>query len=90
MDGRQTVPVAGTRVTLSPTPVAVAEVTITAEADNTGAVVVGGDTCVAALATRQGTPLNAGDAYALAIDDLQKVYLDAVVASDGVTWTAVL
>ncbi len=33
------------------------KVTITAETDNTGIVVIGGSTVVAALGTRQGTPL---------------------------------
>jgi hypothetical protein len=85
--GRQTVTTAGTRVQLSTTPTRVSEVTITAETDNTGIVVVGGATCVAALATRRGVPLNAGDTITLQINNLASVYLDAMVSTDGVTYT---
>ena len=62
-------------------------VDITAETDNTGVIVVGGTTCIALLATRQGTPLNAGDSYSIDIDDLADVFIDATVSGEGVTFT---
>jgi len=85
-DGRKEVATAGTRVALvaSSTPAKI--VIITAETDNTGYIVVGGATVVAALATRQGTPLNAGDSITLEIDNLADVYLDATVNTEGVTF----
>lgn len=90
IDGRQVVTTAGTRVQLSTTQTAVLEVTVTAETDNTGLIVVGGSTVVATLASRRGTPLNAGDSLTLAVNDLTDVYLDSTVSTDGVTYTAVV
>ena len=52
-DGRQVVTTAGTRVQLSASSVHCKRVTICAETDNTGFIVVGGTTVVAALATRR-------------------------------------
>lgn len=53
---------------------------------NTGYVVVGGAGVVAAAATRKGTPLM-NNSISIDIDDLNKIYLDAEVAEDGVTFT---
>lgn len=85
-DGRTTVASAGTRVALS-TSTVVKEVTITAETDNTGTIVVGGTSCIAALSTRRGTPLDAGDSITFSISNLNLVYLDATVNGDGVTYS---
>jgi hypothetical protein len=90
-DGRRVVTTAGTSVALSATSVSVSSVAITAETDNTGVVVVGGvGTVVAALATRRGVPLSAGDTLTLGradqVDDLAEVGLDATVSGDGVTF----
>lgn len=91
-DNRRVVTTAGTRVALSTTSVSVRSVTITAETDNTGVIVIGGaGTVVAAQATRRGTPLAAGDTIALTIrdddvDDLAEVGLDATIDGDGVTY----
>lgn len=92
IDGRKVVAAAGTAEKLAAS-TAIRSVTITAETDNTGIVVVGDDTVVAALATRRGTPLNAGDSMTLeaardAVDDLNQVWLDATVSGDGVTYSA--
>ena len=84
-DGRKTVATAGTREALADSTTAKL-VIITAETDNTGYVVVGGLTVVAALATRRGTPLNAGDSITLEVDDLADVYLDVTVSGDGCTY----
>lgn len=90
IDGRQVVTTAGTRVQLSTTQTSVLEVTITAETDNTGYIVVGGATVVASLSTRRGTPLSAGDSYTVAVNDLSDVYIDSTVNGDGVTYSAVV
>lgn len=85
-DGRKIVTTAGTRELLAQhTPCS--SVLITAETDNTGTVVVGGKTVVAALATRRGTPLTAGEPYAADIANLNEIYLDSTVSGDGVTYT---
>lgn len=86
-DGRQVVTTAGTRVQLTATPTKIRSLIITAETDNTGIVVVGGATVVATLATRRGTPLNAGDTTLVDINELSKVWLDSTVSTDGVTYT---
>lgn len=86
-DGRQTVADNGTRVQLSTTSVPCMRVVIMAETDNTGYLVVGGSTVVAATATRRGTPLSAGQSFQMDIDNLNKVYLDAVNDTEGVTYT---
>jgi hypothetical protein len=66
-------------------------IVITAETDNTGVIAVGGSDVVAALATRKGTPLIAGQAITLDIDDtqlgLEQIFIDATVTGDGVTYT---
>lgn len=87
-DGRKVVTTAGTRVALASS-TACKEVVITAELDNTGVVAVGAAaTVVAALATRTGVPLNAGDSIVLQIDNLADIGLDATVSGDGVTFMA--
>lgn len=86
-DGRKIVAIAGTRETLVAAPTTAKCLTITAETGNTGIVVVGGVTVVAALATRRGVPLNAGVSYEVVIDDLQKIYIDTTVSGNGVTFT---
>lgn len=92
IDGRQTVTTAGTRVQLSTTAVegTVLGVEITAETDNTGYIVFGGSTVVAALATRRGTPLAAGQSRYIETSDLSDVWLDSTVSTDGVTYTALV
>ena len=85
-DGRKVVTTAGTREALaSSTPCK--KVDITAETDNTGVVVVGGSTVVAALSTRRGVPLYAGDTYSLEIDNLNDINIDTTVSGEGVTFT---
>ena len=85
-DGRKVTVSAGTSVALASS-TAAKWVTVTAETDNSGVVVVGGSTVVAALATRRGIPLMAGDSCTLPIDDLADVYIDSTVSGDGVTFT---
>lgn len=93
IDGRKVVAAAGTREALVASSTAVRSVTITAETDNTGVVVVGGSTVVAAQATRRGVPLNAGEDMVMSAREdavlyLTDVYLDVTVSGDGVTYAA--
>lgn len=85
-DGRKVVTTAGTRVQLETTSRLVNFIIITAETNNTGNITVGASTVVAALTTRRGTPLNAGDSVSLGGVDLAEVYIDSTVSSDGVTY----
>ncbi len=86
LTGRTVVTTAGTRVVLASSTVC-KYVIITAETDNTGTIVVGGTSVVAALATRQGTPLFASQSVGFEIDDLSDVNLDSTVNGDGVTYS---
>lgn len=88
-DGRKVVAAAGTAEALSSSSIRCRHVDVTAETDNTGLVVTGGSTVVAALATRRGTPLNAGDTHTLYEVDLSEVFIDSTVSGDGVTFSYV-
>jgi len=81
-NGKTTVTTAGTRVALSGASVAVQGVVIQALASNTGIIYVGSSTVAAA----NGYELVGGQAIGLAIDDLSKVYIDASVNGDGVSF----
>lgn len=85
-DGRKTVTTAGAAEALAGS-TACKWVLITAETDNTGIVVVGSSSVVAALATRRGVPLSAGDTVSINIDNLADISLDVTVNGDGVTYT---
>lgn len=84
-DGRKVVTTAGTRVTLASSTTA-REVTITALSTNTGVIVVGGSTVIAAAGTRRGVPLSAGASLTIRIDDLADIYIDSTVNGEGVSF----
>ena len=85
-DNRKIVTTAATAEQLS-TRVQCQTVCITAETDNTGIIVVGGTTVVAALATRRGIPLAAGDSVEISTDSPSNIWIDSTVSGDGVTFT---
>lgn len=85
-DGRKTVTNAGTREALATT-TACKRVDVQALSTNTGTVVVGGSTVVAAAGTRRGVALEAKQTYSFSIDDLAKVYVDTTVNGEGVNFT---
>lgn len=87
IDGRKTVAAAGTREALAGAATAARRVDITALSANTGTVVIGGSTCVAAAGARRGTPLLAGDTVTVHISDLANLYIDATVNGEGVSYT---
>lgn len=85
--GRKVVTTAGTRVALASS-TAAKWVIITAELDNTDVVVVGSAAgVIAALTTREGTPLAPGDTAIIACDNLADIGLDSVVSGEGVTYS---
>ena len=84
--GRAVVTTAGTAVPLAGVSTPITQVIVTAEIDNTNTVVIGGSGVVAALLTREGTPLEAGDSVTIDIDDLNKIYIDSLVSGEGVTF----
>ncbi len=84
-DGRTVVTTAGTAVVLA-TSTPCKRIVLAAEVDNTGPIVVGGSTVVAALATRRGNPLDPGDSATIVTNNLANVYLDSMVSGDGVTY----
>jgi hypothetical protein len=86
-DGRKTVTTPGTEVQLSSTSVPARQVVITALEGNTGAVVVGAATVVASAGSRRGTPLWERDSMTIDVIDLNQVYIDAEVATEGVSFT---
>lgn len=88
-DGRKIVTTAATPEKLSTSSIPISNVIIQAESDNGGTIVVGGTTVIAALATRRGVALNAGDSISVNVADLNLIWLDATVNGEGVTyfWT---
>ena len=84
-NGRKTVAVVGVAEALDVS-TECTSVTIQAEFNNTGIIVVGDSSVIADEATRVGLALSAEDSVTIAIDDLAKIYLDTTVATDGVTF----
>ncbi len=84
-NGRKIVTTAGTSERLAPS-MQISNIIVQAETDNTGVIVVGGLGVIAALATRTGIALVAGDSITLNITDPFPIYLDATVSGDGVTY----
>lgn len=82
--GSKAVTTAGTPVPLAASTTC-KRITIQANTDNTGIIVVGGSGVSAASGT--GVALYAGDAYELEIDNLADVYLDSSVNGEGVRFT---
>jgi hypothetical protein len=82
---RVIVTTAGTRVRLSGTALPVRRAIVTALLTNTGTIVPGGAAVVAAVGSRNGPALNAGDVIGLENVDLNSVYIDSTVNGEGVT-----
>ena len=82
---RDTVAAAGTREQLPAN--ACKWVDITAETDNTSYVVIGGSSVVAALATRQGRPLIAGETVRYWVTNTNVLWADVLVNGEGFTAT---
>jgi len=90
-NGRKTVTSAGTAEALSTTNESYTTITMCAETDNTGVIVVGNSGVIASLSTRTGIPLDASDCYTIAKGNssgsfLRDIYIDSTVSGDGVTF----
>jgi len=85
-DGRKTVTAPGTAVALRAS-LACKWVTVTALSSNAQQVNVGGSGVLAAAGTATGTALDAGTGVTLPVDDAAKVFVDARVAGEGVSFT---
>lgn len=87
--GRTVVVTAGTPVQLAVGSRFCTEIYVSALAANTAPVVVGGPTVVGAAATRTGAVVpNSGQTpLLLVVDDPSKVWLDAQVSGEGVSFT---
>ena len=85
---RTAVSVAGTRVQLSTASVDIFRIDISADVGNADVVVVGDVNVVAASGSQKGTVLFAGNpSVTIYIDNLNKLYVDAITAGDAVTYT---
>lgn len=84
-DGSQDVTSAGTSVQLSSSSVTCKSVIITAKEANTGTIWVGGSTVEAG----RGRPLVALQSEKIEINNLNKIYIDSSVNSEGVTYVYV-
>ena len=85
-DGIKKVTTAGTAVQVSTTSIPCRKVLIQACPENTGTVVVGASTVVAASGTRRGYALVPGQDVVLAVTDVNKLYADATVSGEGISY----
>ena len=85
-DGTKTVTTAGTRVQLSATSVPCRRIWIQASSANTGVIVVGSGTCVAAEGTRRGLALWPTQGNFFNVDNLNLIYLDATANNQSVNF----
>lgn len=86
LQGSATVVTAGTRVQLSTTSTPIRGVLVTADASNTGLIYVGN---ASVSSTAYGKRLSALDDIFIAIDNLNKVYLDASADAQVMRYLAV-
>lgn len=85
-DGVKSVTTAGTAVQLSSTSVPCRMVEIQARVANTGNIAVGSSSVVAAAGSERGIILVPGASVSLRVTDLNKLYLDAAVSGEGVSF----
>jgi len=85
-DGIQKVAAAGTAEALVSSSTPCRKVLVQACPENTGVVVVGASTVVAASATRRGYALVPGADVVLTVKDVYSVYVDAAVSGEGVSF----
>ncbi|MDP2654889.1 MAG: hypothetical protein Q8Q08_12785 [Candidatus Omnitrophota bacterium] len=83
--GQKTVTVSGTPEQLGSGKVP-SELVIKALAANTGTICVGYSSATAQKASGDFFPLAAGESLALATDNLDDIWLDVMVSSDGVAY----
>lgn len=91
--GRKVVATPGTAVQVSSASVPCQFVRVTALESNQNVVVIGDSGVVAgadadANSDREGTPLMPNESHDFPVNNPNKLWLDSVIANDGVTWTA--
>ena len=84
-DGNKTVTTAGTAEKLITASTPCSFVVVTALLANTGQIAVGGSTCKA-TSTVRGDILAAGDSTVISIDNVNKVYINSTVNTEGVSF----
>jgi hypothetical protein len=85
-DGRKTVTTPGTAVAVRAS-LACKWVCVTALKTNTDQVNVGGSAVLATLGSSTGSPLAAGESVTVPVDNANKVFVDARVSGEGVSFT---
>jgi len=86
--GRKTITTANTPEQITATSTPIKSVTIQALPGNVGSIAIGSSNAVraSAAANMNGIILEAGDAYPVYVDNLNKVWIDASVNGEGVTY----
>ena len=84
--GRKVVASAGTAEKLSATKERCENITITAESDNSGIIALGDINVVAAEGSEQGVILTPLGSHTVKVGDLSKIYIDATITGDGVSF----
>jgi hypothetical protein len=85
--GRTAVPTAGTPVQLASSSTPSVKVIITAGKNNTGNIYFGDSTVSASSSTPVGAYIVPGGSITLELNDLSKIWLDAEVSGELVTYT---
>lgn len=86
-DNRKVVTTAGTAVAISASSSIFIDCDFQAEENNTGDIVIGGSTVVAAISTRQGVLLTPGASWRAGIPgDLDAIFIDSEQNGDGITY----
>ena len=85
-DGRKVVAVPGTAVQLSATSVKCQKVVVSALSTNTNLVTIGSSTTLATAGSERGKILYAGDSETFYVDNLTKLYVDALTAGNGIVF----
>lgn len=85
-DGVKSVTTAGTAVQLSSTSIPCRMVQIQARVANTGNIAVGSSSVLATAGAERGIILVPGAWVALRVTDVNKIYLDAAVSGEGVSY----
>jgi len=85
-DGVKSNVTAGTALQLSSSSIACRRVIVQARVANTGNIAVGASTVVATAGAERGIVLVPGGSYIFNVTDVNKLYIDAAVSGEGVSY----
>lgn len=85
--GRKVVATAGTRVRLADAVTVCTKIIITAPVGNGGTIYVGDSSVSAVAGSEQGLMLMPTGSATIDIDDISKIYIDATVSGEGITYS---